>query len=125
MKNSLIAAVLTVLFSCPVLAQQALLGKYSGTFSTVSRVGGNKLHVGLTLELTSLEDGIAKGKAVRMGQTCSGEYPVEGTVKGSALVLRSTGKGGPTGDCGMVLRLAAEGNKLVGTMNKLEAQLSK
>jgi hypothetical protein len=46
-------------------------------------------------------------------------------IKGDELELRATRKGGPAGDCGMVLRLTVEGNKLVGTMNKLKAQLSK
>ena len=123
MSNFLIAAVLVLLFACPVSAQQTLLGKYSGTYSTVTLSGGNPYQGGLTLELASLEDGIVKGKAVRGGGPCRGEYPVEGTIKGNQLELR--GKGGPAGDCGMVLRLTVEGNKLVGAYNKAKAQLYK
>jgi hypothetical protein len=125
MKNIVIAAVSALLFSCPALAQQTLLGKYSGTYSAITLSGGNPIHVGLTLELASLEDGIVKGKAARMGGPCRGDYPVEGMIKGDELELRATRKGGPAGDCGMRLRLTVVGNKLVGTMNKNKAELSK
>jgi len=125
MNNFLIALVLVLLFAGPVSAQQTLLGKYSGSFSGITGSGGNPYQGGLTLELASLEDGIVRGKAVRGGGPCRGEYPVEGMIKGDELELRATRKGGPAGDCGMVLRLTVEGNKLVGTMNKLKAQLSK
>jgi len=49
-------------------------------------------------------------------------------VKGDTLELRGTEKGIKAigaGDCQMTLRLTVDGNKLVGTVNKSQAQLSK
>ena len=127
MKNIVIAAVLALLFSCPVLAQQTLLGKYSGSFVLITKRGD--VNAGLTLEILTVEGDTVKGKAVRMAEgtrvSCAGEYPVEGKVKGDALELIATEKGGPAGDCPMTFRLTVEGSKLVGTMNNFKTQLSK
>jgi len=124
MKNIVIAAVSAFLFSSPALAQQTLLGKYTGTFVLP---GGSAR--GLTLEILSVEGDIVKGKAfralIRERDGCHGEYLVEGTLKSDILDLRAIEKGGPAGDCPMRLRLTVEGNKLVGTMGKLEARLSR
>jgi len=132
LKNILIAAASALLFSCPVLAQQTLLGKYSGSFSSFTNFG--QVITGITLEILSVDGDKVSATAVRArggaaGRSpCAGEYPVEGTVKGDTLVLRATEKGVKAvgaGDCGLMLRLTVDGNKLVGTVNKNEAQLSK
>jgi hypothetical protein len=129
MKNIVIAAVSALLFSCPALAQQTLLGKYSGTFSYIDHRG--EVHTGISLEILSVDGDSVSAKAVRASgslrgrSACAGEYQLEGKVKGDALELRVTEKGGGAGDCGMTLRLTVDGNKLVGTVNKNKAQLSK
>jgi len=49
-------------------------------------------------------------------------------VRGDTLELRATEKGIKAigaGDCEMTLRLTVDGDKLVGTINKSNAQLSK
>lgn len=126
MKKSILGAGLILFLSSIGFAQQTLLGAYSGTFAAPSFSGGTLVHVGLTLELTSLEDGTVKGKAVRMGtSSCAGEYPVQGTVKGNELELRSTARSGRASDCRTGFKLTVEGNKLTGTMNGMIAQLSK
>jgi hypothetical protein len=126
MKKIVFSAGIVFALSGPVFAQQTLLGKYSGSFTQTSRL--SNVSVGLSLEILSVDGDTVKGKAVRyaIGKgACAGEYPVEGNVKGDVLELKATQKGGPSGDCGMTLRLTVEGNKLVGTMNDFNTQLSK
>ena len=127
MKKIIVAAGLAILFSAPVLAQHALVGKYTGSF--VQRTGTNEYTPGLTLEILTVEGDTVKGTAVRgasgSARGCAGEYPVEGKLKGDTLELKATTKGGPAGDCDLTLRLTVEGNKLVGTLLKYPAQLSK
>ena len=121
-------AVVILCLSSAVFAQQTIIGKYTGTFVTLTRSGDRAQ--GLTLEIASVEGDIVKGKATRYpsgqaGLGCQGEYPVEGTLKANELILKSTEKGGRAADCGMNLNLNVEGNKLVGTVNKNKAELSK
>jgi len=111
------------------LAQQTLLGKYSGSFSSFTNFG--QVITGITLEILSVDGDKVSATAVRArggaaGRSpCAGEYPVEGKLKGDTLALRATTKGGPAGDCDLTLRLTVEGNKLVGTVLKYKAELSK
>ena len=127
MKKIVVSVGVFLVFSGPVIAQQTLLGKYSGSFMQATSLGD--VSTGLTLEILTVEGDTVKGKAVRMAEgtrvSCAGEYPVEGKVKGDALELIATEKGGPAGDCPMTFRLTVEGSKLVGTMNNFKTQLSK
>ena len=127
MNKIVVSAGLAVFFSAPVLAQHALVGKYTGSF--VQRTGSGEYTPGLTLEILTVEGDTVKGKAVRgaagSARGCAGEYPVEGKLKGDTLELKATEKGGPAGDCQLTLKLTVEGNKLVGTLLKYPAQLSK
>ena len=127
MKRIAVSAGLAILFSAPVLAQHALVGKYTGSF--VQRTGTGEYTPGLTLEILTVEGDTVKGTAVRgaagSARGCAGEYPVEGKLKGDILELRATKKGGQAGDCQLTLRLTVEGSKLVGTLLKYPAQLSK
>lgn len=126
MKNYVIAAVCALLVSCPVLAQQALLGKYSGTFTIHDERG--QVVTGISLEILSVEGDKVSAKAVRAAagkrSPCAGEYRLEGMVKGDDIALRSVSSPG-AGDCVLNMRLNVDGNKLVGTINKNSAQLSK
>ena len=110
-----------------VLAQHPLIGTYNGTY--IVKVSNIDRPMGLALEISAVDGNAVKGKATRMSNvgrpTCNGNYPMAGTLKGDALDLRSTKLGGPTGECRMRLRLAVDGNKLVGTMNGVRAELSK
>jgi len=110
-------------------AQDSLLGKYSGSYMGSSARSAAQ---GLTLEITSIDGETVKGVASRFSQSrsggsgdCTGNYPMEGTIKGDQLVLRSTEKSGRAESCSTTLRLKVEGNKLAGTMNKSTATLSK
>ena len=112
-----------------VYAQDALPGRYTGTYAFL---GGSKENtVRLTLVIASVEGGIVKGTATNEGSTgrknpCGGDYPMEGKYEGNKLQLKSTEKGGRVGDCGLSLNLTVEGNKLVGTTGAgYKVQLSK
>jgi hypothetical protein len=128
MKNIVIAAVSALLFSCPVLAQQTLLGKYSGTYSFVDFRGD--VVTGISLEILGVDGDKVSAKAVRASGSqrgrspCVGEYQLEGKVKGDALVLKSI-TSPAAGDCSLNMTLTVDGNRLVGTINKGNAQLSK
>ena len=111
-------------------ALNAVLGNYSGNYMGTSG-RGDRLQ-GITLEITSIEGENVKGKAVRMEvplpgwpAMCNGNYNLQGTLKGNALALHSTGKSGAAGDCSMALQLTVSGRKLVGTVDGYKAELSK
>ena len=125
MRGKILGGVLVLWIASAAFAQQTLLGTYSGSYSATTFSGSNPIEVRLTLDITSLEDGIVKGKGMNYSRPCYGEYPLEGILKGNELKLDATRKGGPAGDCGMSLRLTVDGNKLVGTMGKWNARLSK
>lgn len=100
-------------------AQQALVGTYSGSYSAKNKP------VGVTLQITSAENGALKATARRMAGACAGQYELEGTYRDDKLQLRSTEKSGRAGDCDLRFQLTAEGDKLVGKLGQLDVQLSK
>ena len=127
MNKIVVAAGLAVLVSAPVLAQHALVGKYTGSFTQPTTNGD--MHPSITLEIVSVEGNTVKGTAVRgsagPAYRCAGEYPMEGKVKDNALTLRATTKGGRAGDCDLSFRVTVEGNKLVGTVLNYKTELTK
>lgn len=123
----MVIAIVLGICAAPVCAQQTLLGKYSGNFMHKSNRGEQP--VGLTLDITSLEDGKVKAMAVRSaGATkgsCAGTYEMQGTYKGGQADLRSVKNRGGAANCRMHLRLVADGNKLKGKWGERDVQLSK
>jgi len=105
-------------------AQESLIGKYSGTYTTTSVRKGGEIRIGVDLTISSVENGIVKGMTQRHAGPCKGEYPVEGTYKDDKLILKSS-KGGPADDCTTSLQLVSEGNKLKGTLGRSPIELSK
>ncbi len=125
MKMNILGVCLLFLYGS-VFAQEALVGKYSGSWVYPSNRGD--VSGTLALEVTSVDGETVKGKATRAAQIyggCDGEYPVAGTLKGNELTLRSTTKGGRARDCNLTARFTVEGNKLVGTLGQFKATLSK
>jgi len=109
-------------------AQESLVGKYSGTFVLQSQSRG-VLPVAISLEITSAANGKLQGTANRShngkaGQSCMGEYKLEGTYEGKEIKMTSE-PGGAAKDCVMKLRLVAEGGKLKGKMSGSDVELSK
>lgn len=108
-----------VLFAATGYAQESLLGKYSGS-STVAD-GGRSLTRGAVLTITSVENGVVKANYTVASRRCSGEIPMEGTLREDKLHLASVAQGGRAGDCSRTLNLIVKDNTLVGR----DIQLSK
>jgi hypothetical protein len=107
----------------PAGAQGEVTGKYSG--SLVAQYLGRDAEVGLAMVISSVEDGRVKGVATMGGQACAGDYPFEGTLKGSEIAVRSNTKGGRAGDCTFAMRGTIEGNRITGTAGRFPLQLAK
>jgi hypothetical protein len=132
-KSTVAVGLLLLSYSACVLAQEALVGQYSGFY--VGRTNsGVEVREHLTLEIKSAQDGKLQGTATRFYDgivrhggysQCRGDYVLEGTYQDNNIVLESIGPGGHAGDCRTTLRLVVEGDKLIGRMNKLRAELSR
>ena len=114
------AVVLAV--SVPALAQNSLVGTYSG-----SQPLKNNKTAGVRLVIDSVDNGVVKGTASRYQKgACNGDYPVEGTLKDDNLVMKAIEKGGSAGDCNFKLNVKVVGDRLVGTgINDNPIELSK
>jgi hypothetical protein len=124
MKTSTIAVgLVTALWGSVCFAQDALVGKYAGSFPVQTNRGN--IDVGVTVLIASVEDGKLKGTGTYHTGPCAGDYPLEGIVKGNAVGLRGTAKGGRAGDCAFGFKGTAEGNRLVGSIGKYEVELRK
>lgn len=100
----------------------AMRGRYTGNFVD----SGSAEIIGLTLVISSVEDGVFKGTATLGGRGCDGSYPMQGTFRNNQLDLRATRNGGPAGDCPLSLALEAQGSRFVGAMgNGSKVQLSR
>jgi hypothetical protein len=106
------------------LAQDSLVGRYTGGFSYAGALGDTLL--GVTLVIASVEGDQVKGSVdLNSRGPCAGVYPMQGRLKQGTMTLR--GKGGIAGDCGFRLDLTQQGSKLVGTVGpkKTPIELSK
>ena len=104
-------------------AQDALIGTYSGSFLYPGTYGETPL--GVKLVIASVEGTAVKGTVhLNSRGACAGDYPMQGKLADSKLLLR--GKGGKSGDCPLVMNLVPDGNKLVGTVgDKYQIELRK
>ena len=93
-------------------AQESLVGTYNGNYE----LPRGTQRFGITLVISSAEDGKVKGNAIFQRGNCQGSYPVEGGVKGNTIRVRATAKGGPAGDCFFSFSGTVDGNRLVGKM---------
>ena len=106
----------SILFVCCALAyaQQALVGKYMGSMTTTTPLGGNVVQVGIIIDITSAENGQLKGTIINTSQVCGGSFASEGTYKENRLRFAMI-EGSKVQGCRPLLFVgAAEGNKLVG-----------
>ena len=102
--------------NAPLFAQDHLvLGRYVGTLQAIN-IYGVTVGVGLEVVIESIEGGLVRATAISYAKPslCGGTYPMLGTHAGNKLTLKASSLGGPRKDCGLHLRLAVEGNKLVG-----------
>jgi hypothetical protein len=94
-----------------LLAQESIVGKYSGRADNPRAKGGGG---NVDLVITSVDDGIVKGTSRSYTGNCAGEYPLEGKYEHPKLELKGT-KAGRTADCIPEYNLTVEGKRLVGT----------
>ena len=110
MRTIAILAALAV--TSAVIAQESIIGKYSGSYQTRSG-----RHMLVTLDIKSVENGTVKGigslsTTNLKGGACRGDYPFTGTLKDGQLDVRADEKGGPGGDCNFRVRATIEGDQL-------------
>jgi hypothetical protein len=103
-------------------AQDSLVGTYNASYTST---GIQSTLQSLTIVISNVEDGRVKGTGVRGDKACSGEYPLEGSLKGDQIRLRATKKGGPAGDCSFGFAGKVEGNTMVGKYGPHEVKFSK
>ena len=110
-------------FSPVALAQESPAGRYSGSYTMQTT---DSYTVGLTLDVASVEDGKVKALLLVSSRTsCRGEYPMEGIYKNNELRIRSTRRGGASGDCSVIFRGKREGNAFVGKIGEYDVTLRK
>ena len=90
--------VMTAVFSGAGSAQATLDGQYSGNY-VFAGTRNPATPIGIAFSIESSAGGTVKGVLTSHGKDCGGEFPVEGTVEGATLVLRSTAAGGRLGGC--------------------------
>ncbi|MGZ5120588.1 MAG: hypothetical protein ACXWCW_26820 [Burkholderiales bacterium] len=100
------------LMSTAVVAQDNLVGKYSGRFMTVNNRGD--FPISLELTVLSVENGNVTATAHSYGRQCGGDFPMRGTLEGDKLVLKAVKAGGRASDCDLALDLTVQGSKLSG-----------
>jgi len=116
-------AAIALVCSVTALAQESIVGTYKGSFEVHTNIG--MMPVGVSLVISGVDDGKVNGVATLGGRGCAGDYPVEGTLKGSEIAVRAPQKGGRGGDCSFGFRGTVEGNRLVGRMGKYDLELRK
>ena len=123
MKALAAPALMVGLAAFPAHAQDSLAGTYKGSMTITGGFG--TLNVGVTLVIAQVEGGKLTGTGTLHAGSCAGDYPIQGGVKGDAIGLISTKKGGAGGDCSFGFKGRVEGNQLVGTMGSMQIVLRK
>lgn len=117
MKFAVMVGSILFIFSTCLYAQQSLVGKYSGSL-TAPDGRGNPRQQGISIEITSAENGSLKGTITNAPTVpCYGTYAMEGTYDGNKVILAAVEAASTTRGC-VPLRFqgVAEGNRLVGKM---------
>jgi hypothetical protein len=109
----IIIAMLSILLSLGVHAQDVLAGKYQGTV-LISTVRPDE-PFSMELVIDNVQDGTVTGTATTIGNICAGKFPMQGKLDGNKLALKSTGKGNSLKGCSLDLDLIVNGKKLTGT----------
>ena len=124
MKGPLASAFAMVLcVSAAAVAQESITGTYKGNIEVNTNRGPTRW--GVTMVISSVEDGKVKGTGMFHEGPCRGDYPIVGSVKGDVVGVISPAKGGTSGDCTFGFKGKIEGNRLVGNMGKYEIEFRK
>ena len=122
---ALVMGVALYALSMCALAQENLVGKWSGTYLYTGSARAASGNVGVELEITSVENNVVQGVAKQLSRICGGEYPLTGKLDGNNLGMISAKNLGPTGDCQFGFRVVVDGTKMTGKVGNYDLQLSK
>jgi hypothetical protein len=117
---------LLLLASTSGVAQEtpSVIGKWTGNYTS-----GSNTTISVVLDIKNIDgeklEGMGSLYSTARVPQCSGNYPIEGTLKGTELKVRSTDKGGPGGDCRFNLTGTVEGNKLLAKRGTTEFVMRK
>lgn len=92
-------------------ADDSIIGRYN---SSITTQGINARVWGVSIVISSVENGVVEGTGIREDPKCEGEYPLRGKMRGNQIGVRSIRKGGPAGDCGFGFRGVVQDGALVG-----------
>ena len=104
-------------------AQDTVAGSYVGSYDVQTPIGFQSF--GITVVISSIENGVVTGTATRHRGSCAGELPLRGKYQGNEISLGATAKGGKAGDCGFGFKGTVDGNRLIGKMGSTELVLRK
>ena len=94
--------------------QDLPIGKFSG--SLVAQGTGRVQQFGISVDITSAENGNLKGTLQNVGQICGGIFPMEGTLDGKNIKFRSTETRNVPSCKTLQFQGTVNGNSLVGKM---------
>jgi len=115
------------LSSAQLHAEEAIVGKYSGSYPGRATNGGSAVQLGIAIDIKTVQGDAITGTMAKQGgwRPCSGDSPVEGTYKDNQVKIRATQEIGPSG-CGRpAFTGVVEGNALVGKWGTADVKLIK
>ena len=113
MIKSLCIGAVCCAFSWTALAQENVVGKWSGSWKNT--IGGRDTPVGLELEITNVEGNVVTGTMNNMSNRgCNGVFPMRGKLNGNELGMIATAGGGAQSDCKIGFRATLDGTKMTG-----------
>lgn len=123
MRIPLVAAFAALLcVSAAAVAQETVTGTYNGNIEVNTNRGPTRW--GVTMVISSVEDGKVKGTGIFQQGPCRGDYPIVGSIKDGVIGVISQ-KGGTASDCVFGFKGKIDGNRLVGNMGKYELEFRK
>jgi hypothetical protein len=120
------AAAVVACLPCQVLAlDSSVVGSWSGEFKTKNQVI-NTSYIKMNIKSVAPNGAVSGvgtyGTTAGRGGACRGDYPLEGTLKGTELDVRGKGR---SADCNFDFKGALEGNQLKGTFEGNDVTLAK
>ena len=123
-------SIATALLTVAAFGQELAPGKYSGEYASQTTQG---FRVRISLDIKSVADGAIEGTGSRYtvtqlgysGTTCTGEFPLTGTLKGDRVDIRAAKPFGPSGDCRFRVQGTVADNKIQGKIGQNDIELSR
>ena len=114
--TALLLALALTGFAAHASDDSRIVGTYEGTFKIQ-----NEINIGLRINVGSVDGQNVKGSVVFYGKFCGGEFPMEGTTEGKAVLLTTRA----SSYCeSRKFVLQHEGNRLVGKLIVLTGSMA-